>query len=158
MSQISDVSSFGWILANSGMVWGAFLTFGWGVDLLLCQALWLQHPWWWLSSTCCCRVSGGPSRTCQIEFCWLGSLGPFEASSLQVLIAMAKFERSLSNNDLNKSMMQKIFLAQTLNIGALDQFGNFGSGCLDEPGAAWKVTPIIKTWVPTSPNRVSMCK
>lgn len=34
-----------------------------------------------------------------------------------VFIAMAKFERSLSNNALNHSMMQKIFLAQTLNIG-----------------------------------------
>ncbi len=78
------------------------------------QALWLPHPWWWLSSTCCCRVSGGPKKTS-------AELG-FEAQFLvgqvfQVLIAMAKFERSLSNNDLNKSMMQKIFLAQTLNIG-----------------------------------------
>lgn len=34
-----------------------------------------------------------------------------------VFIAMAKFERSLSNNELNYSMMQKIFLAQTLNLG-----------------------------------------
>lgn len=113
---------------------------GWGGWLAVVpQALWLPHPWWWLSSTCCCRVSGGPSRTGHFEFCWLWSLGPFEASGLQVLIAMAKFERSLSNNDLNKSMMQKIFLAQTLNIGTLDQFGNFGSGCLDEPGAALHV-------------------
>ena len=30
---------------------------------------------------------------------------------------MAKFERSLSNNELNYSVMQKIFLAQTLNLG-----------------------------------------
>ena len=35
----------------------------------------------------------------------------------EVFIAMAKFERSLSNNELNYSMMQKIFLAQTLNLG-----------------------------------------
>lgn len=32
-------------------------------------------------------------------------------------MAMAEFERPLSNTALNKSMMQKIFLAQTLNTG-----------------------------------------
>ena len=34
-----------------------------------------------------------------------------------VFMAMAEFERPLSNTALNKSMMQKIFLAQTLNTG-----------------------------------------
>ena len=42
--------------------------------------------------------------------------GP-QGPGTEVFIAMAKFERSLSNNDLNYSMMQKIFLAQTLNLG-----------------------------------------
>ena len=119
-------ASFGWILANSNrMVWGAFLIsmffFGLG----------------WLTCGCArhydCRIHGGGCHQLalaerlgvQAELVNLSSVG-FEAlvrskpRNLQVLIAMAKFERSLSNNDLNKSMMQKIFLAQTLNIGTLD--------------------------------------
>ena len=144
MSQISKCfvwMNFGKLQQDGLRCFPDFNVFFWVgvVDLRLCQALWLPHPWWWLSSTCCCRVSGGPSRTCQFEFWALKAWSVWSRFGLQVLIAMAKFERSLSNNDLNKSMMQKIFLAQTLNIGTLDQFGNLGSGCLDEPGAALHV-------------------
>ena len=92
----------------------------------------------WLTCGCArhydCRIHGGGCHQLalaerlggQAELVNLSSVS-FEAlvrlkpRNLQVLIAMAKFERSLSNNDLNKSMMQKIFLAQTLNIGTLDR-------------------------------------
>ena len=40
------------------------------------------------------------------------------APGAEVLIAMAYFERPLSLTNLNKSMMTKIFLAQTLNTGS----------------------------------------
>ena len=116
MSPISDASSFGWILANSNRdgfevpSWfqSCFLLGGGPLAPGIMTAasmvvvvinLLLQSVW-------------GAQENISWARLWSGQV-------VQVLIAMAKFERSLSNNDLNKSMMQKIFLAQTLNIGRL---------------------------------------
>jgi len=105
---------------NVAANWTRDYATGEGGDILSC----------WCESQGYAKLAEDPSlfNTCSGWLLDLGrSIGIMTAASMvvvvinlllqSVLIAMAKFERSLSNNDLNKSMMQKIFLAQTLNIG-----------------------------------------
>ncbi|CAE7437383.1 unnamed protein product [Symbiodinium microadriaticum] len=66
-----------------------------------------------------------------------------------VLIAMAYFERPLSLTNLNKSMMTKIFLAQTLNTGfVLFIVNTYGPDGMRD---VLKAIPLIGTWLFAGP-------
>jgi len=66
-----------------------------------------------------------------------------------VLIAMAYFERPLSLTALNKSMMTKIFLAQTLNTGfVLFIVNTYGPDGMRD---VLKAIPLVGTWLFAGP-------
>lgn len=105
---------------NVAANWTKDYAVGQGGDILNC----------WCESQGYAKLAEDPSliNTCSNWLLELGkSIGIMTAASMvvlvinlllqYVLIAMARFERPLSNTALNQSMMQKIFLAQTINTG-----------------------------------------